>query len=75
MPLAGSNAVLSAALKAALIADPRTKATDDSALPADQKSLTPFCDVIAEVLIAHIVANAVVSGTGGGPAPVVGVIL
>ncbi len=56
MPLTGSASVLSASLKAALIADPRTRAVDDTALPDEQKSLTPFCDVIAEVVIAHLLA-------------------
>jgi hypothetical protein len=64
MPLTGTDAVLSAALKAALIADPRTRAVDDSALPDAEKSLTPFCDVISAVIIAHIVANALVITVG-----------
>lgn len=61
MPLTGSESVLSAAIKAALIADPRTKATDDAALPDAEKSLTPFCDAIASAVVAHILANAVVN--------------
>lgn len=61
MPLTGSESILSAAIKAALLADPRTKATDDAALPEDEKSLTPFCDAIAAAIVAHIVANAVVT--------------
>jgi hypothetical protein len=75
MPLAGSAPVLSAAIRAAMIADPRTRAVDDTTMPADEKALTAFCDVIAEVVLAHIVANAVVAGTGGGAAPVVGSVL
>jgi hypothetical protein len=73
MPLTGTNAILSAALKAALIADPRTRAVDDSALPDAEKSLTPFCDVLAAVMIAHILANALVV-TVGGPATQTGPI-
>lgn len=69
MPLTGSGAALASALapviKAKLLADPRTKATDDAALPEEKKSLTPFCqavaEAVAEVLLPHIVANAVVT--------------
>lgn len=49
--------MLSAALRTALIADPRTGAVDDTALPVGQKALTAFCDVVAAVVLAHIVAN------------------
>ena len=69
MALTGTQSVLSAALRTALIADPRTGAVDDSALPADRKALTAFCDVIATVVLAHIVANgagAVVTTCGAG---------
>ncbi len=51
-----------------MLANPDTRAQDNAAL-------TAMCDVIAATVLAHIVANAVVSGTGGGPSPVVGVIL
>lgn len=87
MPLTGSAPVLSAAIRAALIADPRTGAVDDSALPTSQKALTAFCDVIAQTVLAHVVANAVVTvppgvlvvvavpaGTGATTAPGVGTV-
>ena len=66
MPLAGSETALAAALKTALEADPAI---------VPNASLDTLCNAIATVVLAHIVANAVVSGTGGGAAPVVGVIL
>lgn len=75
MPLVGSDSALSAALRAALLADPDTGAVDDVAL-------TAFCDVIASVVLAHIVANASVSPAGvppfsnsGGPVVGLGVVL
>lgn len=75
MPLAGSESTLSASLKAALLAGP-TGAVDNEALDA-------FCDALADVVIAHIVANATVSPVGlpapmsntGGPVVGTGVIL
>ena len=74
MPLTGTNAVLSAALRTALIADPRTGARDDTLLPDNEKALTAFCDVVAAVVLAHIVANALVNTTGTAAAQV-GVVL
>jgi hypothetical protein len=70
MPLTGSNAVLSAALRAGLLGNGDSLAVDNAAL-------TALCDVIAEQVLAHIVANAVLvvpatgilapSGAAGGP--------
>lgn len=57
MPLTGSNAVLSATLRSALIANPLVGVIDDTALPASEKRLTAFCDVIAAVIIAHLLAS------------------
>jgi len=57
---------LSAALKAALLADPNTTAQNNAAL-------TAVCDAIAATVVAHITANAVVlplllvAPPGGGP--------
>lgn len=67
MPLTGSASVLSAAMRAAMLATPAIGAVDGA-------PLTALCDAIATTVLAHIVANAVVAGTGGGPAPVVGTI-
>jgi len=69
MPLAGSAPVLSAAIRAALIADPRTGARDDTLLPDNEKALTAFCDVIAETVLTHITLNAV-TACGAGPGTV-----
>jgi hypothetical protein len=74
MPLTGSASVLSAALKSArLAANPDAEVVDNAALTAD-------CDAIATTVIAHIIANAVVTpgitliAPGGlTPAPVTGV--
>ncbi len=73
MPLTGTDSVLSAALRVALLANPDSKAVDGPAL-------TALCDEIASTVLAHIVANAAVTGTctvattgtasaqaGGGP--------
>lgn len=66
MPLTGSDAVLSAALRVAMLADPDIGAVDDS-------GLTAMCDAIASTLLAHVTANATVLPTllvappGGGP--------
>jgi hypothetical protein len=64
MPLIGSASVLSAAIRAALVADAaNTKAVDGPAL-------TAFCDAIATTVLAHITTNAVVVGAcppAGGP--------
>lgn len=74
MPLAGSDSTLSAALRAALLANPDAMAVNNSAL-------TALCDCIASTVVAHVVANAVVLPVGvpgliapGGltPAPVTG---
>lgn len=57
MPLTGTAPALSAALRAALVAEPSTGAKDNA-------GLTKFCDVIAATVLAHITANAVVATTG-----------
>jgi hypothetical protein len=49
--------VLSAAFKAALLANPDTGAVEGEAL-------TAVCDALAAAMIAHIVANALVATTG-----------
>ncbi len=80
MPLAGTESVLSASLRAALVAKPDTGVVDDV-------GLTEFCDTVASTLLAHIVANAVVvvasgiavtvavpAGTGATVAPGTGTI-
>jgi hypothetical protein len=53
MPLTGSSSVLSAALRAAMLADPDIGAVDDV-------GLTAMCDAIASTVLAHIIANAVI---------------
>lgn len=71
MPLTGSASTLSAALRAALLANSDTQAQDNDAL-------TAVCDEIASVLLAHIVANAaVLPGTmanSGGPVVGIGLV-
>jgi len=72
MPLAGTSSVLSATLRAALLAAPAAQAVDGPAL-------TALCDAIASTVVAHIVANATVTGSGvappgGGPVAVTGVV-
>lgn len=57
MPLTGSETVLSAALRAAILAEPDAGAVDGDAL-------TALCDAIAAAVIPHIIANAVVNTTG-----------
>lgn len=57
MPLTGSAPVLSAALRAAMLANPAIGAVDGPAL-------TAMCDAIATTVLAHITANALVSTTG-----------
>lgn len=69
MPLSGSDAVLSAALRSALLS------SDGGWL--DNAALTKMCDALAQTLIAHITANALVNvpalgivappGVAGGP--------
>lgn len=69
--MALSSTVLSAAMRAAMLADPDVGAVDGPAL-------TALCDAIAETVVAHITANAVVlPGTfsnSGGPVVGAGVI-
>jgi hypothetical protein len=65
MPLTGSDSVLSAALRAALLSDPETGAVDDS-------PLTAFCDKIAATVIAHITANATLVVAAGIPVATTG---
>lgn len=64
MPLTGSASTLSAALRAALLANSDTQAQDNDAL-------TAVCDEIASVVLAHIVANAVVTIPPGIPVSMV----
>lgn len=61
MPLTGSDSVLAAAIKAKLLADPAVK---------DTASLDTLCSSIAEAVLAHIVANAVVNTAGTAAAQV-----
>ncbi len=56
MPYATSTAVLSAALRAGLLAEPLTGCQDTAAL-------TKFCDVIATIVLAHLVANGAIVTT------------
>lgn len=64
--MALSSSVLSAAMRASLLADPDIGAVDDA-------PLTALCDALAGAVIAHITANAVVlplllvAPPGGGP--------
>ncbi len=57
MPLTGTAPLLSAALRAAMLAHPAVGAVDGPAL-------TALCDAIATTVLAHITANALVSTTG-----------
>ncbi len=66
MPLTGSESVLSAAMRAALLANPATGALDNAAL-------TATCNAIASTVLAHIVENAVVNTTGTAAAQVGGI--
>lgn len=66
MPLSAS--VLAASLKTAFLADPDTLAVEGDPLDS-------LCKVIADVVVAHVIANAVVTvppgvavATAGGPA-------
>lgn len=69
MPLSGSDAVLSSALRAALLGA--------GAGWLDNAALTKTCDAIAQTLLAHVTANALVNvpalgivappGVAGGP--------
>ncbi len=64
MPLTGSESVLAAAIKAKLEVDPAVK---------PGASLDTLCSSIAEAVLAHVVANAVVT-TAGTAAAQTGVI-
>jgi hypothetical protein len=69
--MALNPATLSTAIKSAVLADVNVR---------DNASLKTLCDAIAQAVVAHIAANAVVTvaagipiaGTGGGAAPVAG---
>lgn len=63
MPLVGSDAVLSTALQAAMVANPAIKALPGPALEG-------LCTAIATAVLAHIVANAVVTTAGTASAQV-----
>ena len=80
MPLTGTESVYSAALRAAMLANPDLNAVDDVAL-------TALCDEIASVTLAHLIANGLVTvppgvavqvvpatGTGATTAPGLGAI-
>lgn len=64
--MALSTPTLSAAMRAAMLAEPSISAIDGPAL-------TAFCDALAGAIVTHITANAVVNPTalvapsGGGP--------
>ena len=68
MPITGTQASLSSALRTAMLADPDIGAVDDV-------GLTAMCDAIANTVIAHLVANGalavvptlLVAPPGGGP--------
>lgn len=66
MPLTGTAPVLSAALRAAMLASPAIGALDNA-------GLTAMCDAIANTVITHILVNAIVV-TVGGPATQTGPI-
>lgn len=59
--MALSASALSAALRAAMIADPRVGAIDDTVKPEPEKGLTALCDCIATAVVAHLQAAAVVT--------------
>jgi dihydroorotate dehydrogenase len=80
MPLLASEKVaLDLILKAeeAAKAPYLAKATPENPLsPSEiQEMVKAVREAGLKALFAHIVANTVVNGTGGGPAPVVGIIL
>lgn len=60
MPLIGSDSVLSAAIKAQILARPAINAVDGDALD-------DLCDAIAAAVVTHITANAVLAVTGVTP--------
>jgi len=74
MPLTGSEAALSSAIEAALLAN-----ADINAVAGD--ALTGLSDAIASAVIAHLVANALVMPTllvapsGGGPVTGTGTLI
>jgi hypothetical protein len=71
--MALSASVLSAAMRSALLANP-----DTQALPND--ALTAVCDAIAQAVVSHITASAIVlpllmvAPPGGGPVTGTGVV-
>jgi hypothetical protein len=65
MPLTGTDSVLSAALRAALLSDPETGAVDDA-------PLTAFCDKVASTVIAHLLANVTLVVAAGIPVATTG---
>lgn len=65
MPLTGSESVLSAALRAALLSDPETGAVDDA-------PLTAFCDKLAAAMITHLLGNVTLVVAAGIPVATTG---
>jgi hypothetical protein len=71
--MALSSSALSALIRSKLLADPATGIVDNAAL-------APFCDAIAQAVIEHVTAAAVVMPTllvapsGGGPVTGTGVV-
>lgn len=65
MPLTGSDAVFSAALRAAMLANPDIGAVDDV-------GLTAMCDAIAQTTLAHLLANGVLVVDAGIPVATTG---
>jgi hypothetical protein len=65
MPLTGSDSVYSAALRAAMLADPDIGAIDDV-------GLTALCDAIAATTLAHLIANGVLIVASGIPVATTG---
>lgn len=70
MPLTGSETVLSAALRAAILAE----SYPEGFAPVDDPALTALCNAIAAAVIPHITANAVVTCAGASPGPYPGTI-
>jgi len=56
MPITGTAPILSAAIKAALLADPASKATDNPALEV-------LCSTIATEVLNHLIANGLITVT------------
>lgn len=56
MPLTGSEAVYTASLRAALLAEP-------DAMAVDGPALTALCRAISTTIIPHIIANGLVNVT------------